>query len=172
MRNKLKLGLLALALLLPGLARAQWQTATDGAGNYFAPPDAPCIPYHINATTGTREVVMFSTTTTTTLSPVAVNSGNTATKRPGYINWVMLSTGAATIYLEVRDTDRVGAAPGAYNILPPLMFPGESIDTGKHPYYEFRPPLRFTNGVTLELSSAIGQATVCGKVLQGDINKP
>lgn len=151
-----------LCLALVPVAQAQWvHLPTDNEGLALNPEDAPCVPFHINDATGTVEVLIAGT---------AGATGNTVTKTYGYINWIQLSTGTPTIYLDVKDTDKTGGGQ-VYNMLPPLMFRGAALTAGNYDTnklqapLEFHPPIRFQNGLAAKLSAAGVAATVCYRKL-------
>lgn len=150
-----------LCLALTPMARAQWNLPTGSDGKVLPPSEAPCIPYAINDATGTTEVLIAGT---------AGATGNTVTKTPGYVSWIQLSTGAVTVYLDLKDTDKTGAGQ-KYNLIPPLMYRGPALASGSYDSakisepFVFRPPMIFQNGLAAKLSAAGVAATVCYRKL-------
>lgn len=144
-----------------GVVMAQWNLPTGPNGVQLEPSEAPCIPYHIDGSSGTAEQLVSGTASLT----------GTAAAAPGYLAWVQLSSGTYTTYLSVRDTDKINATNTTtqkYEILPPLLFPGipgGNSDTGKIGYFQFRPPLRFNWGLTAVVSLAGQSATLCTRKL-------
>ena len=168
--NKLKIGakalvscigLMMVVAMLAGIVEDQWNLPTGSDGRTLPPSEAPCIPYTVNDSTGTQELLIAGVN----------NAGNTVLiKTPGYVSWVQLSTGAVTVYLDLKDTDKTGSGQ-KYNMIPPLMYRGAALAAGAYDSakisepFVFRPPMIFQNGLAVKLSAAGVAATVCYRKL-------
>lgn len=105
-------------------AAAGLNTPTTADGVYLAPPDAPCIPFSMNSTTGTREAAI-------------------RTSGPGYLTWVQVGTTTSSgSFATFKDTGSVNNTGITQH-----RIHWTQSDTGK--IFEFRPPIRFTNGLVL-----------------------
>lgn len=118
--------------------RAQIVTPTLADGDYLSPADAPCVVHSNGQSTGTVETTV-------------------RTSGPGYLAWVMISTHATGGYVTLVDTGSINNQGAQF--LPPLF----STTTG-NALYLFRPPARFVNGLTIDMSNANMSAAVCTRL--------
>lgn len=145
-KMKVKIGILGLvfaALFALGRAAdAQLNLPTDGSGASLPPSEAPCVPFVVSQSTPTNTETLVR------------SSG------PGYLSHVILSTGAATSYIVVRDTGSVSNSGIA-----PLVW--ASYVTANAQVLTFQPPLRFVNGITVRQiggADITNSATLCTRL--------
>lgn len=136
----------------------------------LTPFEAPCVSSTTPVGTGTTEMLVrssFTSAGTNVIQGVFSSVGNPLNQAagPGYISWIMVSTGAPSDYIIIRDTGVLGAGNSGLNaqILPNIQF---STTTGNGPIsqqmYTFTPPVRFLNGLTLQMQgSGTTRATIC-----------
>ena len=121
------------------IAKAQINLPTDASGQYLAPPDAPCVLHTNGQSTGTVETVVRA-------------SG------PGYVSWVIISTHNGKGYVTFSDTGSINNQASTDILMPLVASATEALKI------EFRPPFRFTNGLTIDMSNADMSAAVCTRL--------
>ena|SRR3990167_271734 len=139
--EKLKLALVGLVCLtvMTGNAIAQLNLPTDGTGANLPPSEAPCVMYDLGPGDSASEVAVRS-------------SG------PGYISHIILSTGAVTAYAVLKDTGSTS------NTSIEELGGHWTASASSVQVFSLRPPLRFTNGLTLKKSTADMKVSVCTRL--------
>jgi len=123
----------------PPAAFGQVNTPTTGDGRYLSPSEAPCVPYVVRPATGTTEALVRS-------------SG------PGYLAWVVTSTGTHGDYWILRDTGSVSnTSIDRFELY-------YDTNTQQGNIWKFDPPMRFTNGLTVTQGRAATSITLCTRL--------
>lgn len=137
---------LPIPVFSPGVAVGQITTPTRGDGQYEDTSNAPCIPYVMGITTGTRMDAVRST-------------------GPGYLSWVYMSTGAYTDYVNFIDSGTTGNVGYGFQIYHGTSTNNASFSSvGNAQMVVFRPPLRFAFGLSAQKSTANTMVIPCTRL--------
>ena len=120
----------------PSVAMGQINLPTDHEGHALPPPDAPCVAHNF-------------------LGGVSATEGVVTTSGPAYVAWVAVSTAATNglNYVILIDSSVVDSG-----VTPVARLFATSSETA---IYQFRPPIRFANGITVDASQNGLWGTVC-----------